>query len=315
MKRKRSIKIVFWVFALLFILMNIIAFMHAYKFTHFSDPSGTLTKNPGALSRSEKIKAVFLGVSNPRPVNTNKPSQRFETIKLKSNKEIECWSISADSSNSTVLIFHGYRGDKSRMLDKANFFLEQGYNVLLVDFMGSGGSEGNQTTIGFKEANEVKTCFDYAANKNQKIYLFGTSMGAVAIMKAIQDHKIIPTGIILECPFGTMYKTTCARFKNMGIPSFPMAGLLLFWGSLQNGFWGFSHNPERYATSIKCPTLLLYGEKDDRVSNEEINKIYNNLNGEKTLKTFPLAGHENYFANYESDWIQYVSDFLKTKIK
>jgi alpha-beta hydrolase superfamily lysophospholipase len=105
------------------------------------------------------------------------------------------------------------------------------------------------------EAEQVKTAFDYlTGNREQNIYLFGTSMGAVAAMKAVSDLNIKPKGIIIECPFGTMYETVCSRFKTMNAPAFPMAGLLVFWGGLQNGFWAFGHNPVAYASNIKCPT-------------------------------------------------------------
>jgi len=89
------------------------------------------------------------------------------------------------------------------MLDKSDIFLSEGYNSFLVDFMGSGGSEGNQTSIGFLEAEYVKSCFDYLTNNGEhNIYLFGTSMVAAATMKAIHDYDIKPKGIIIECPFG-----------------------------------------------------------------------------------------------------------------
>jgi uncharacterized protein len=210
-----------------------------------------------------------------------------------------------------VLIFHGFSGEKSSMLDKSDEFLKLGYNTLLIDFMGSGGSEGDQTTLGFQEAAEVKSCFDYISSLGEKnIVLFGTSMGSVAILKAINDYSIKPSAIILECPFGSMYETVCARFNNMHLPSFPAASLLVFWGGIQNGFWAFDHNPTEYAKNISCPTLLLYGEKDQNVSRAEIDEIFQNLNGHKTLKTYPQAGHENYLKNYKSKWISDVGDFL-----
>jgi pimeloyl-ACP methyl ester carboxylesterase len=140
--------------------------------------------------------------------------------------------------------------------------------------------------------------------------LFGTSLGAVAILKSINDYHIQPTGIIVECPFGSMYKTTCARFNIMKIPSFPMAALLDFWGGVENGFWAFSHNPTQYANAVTCPTLLLYGEEDPKVSREEINEIYKNLKGYKQLKTYPLAAHENYLVKYKQQWINDVQGFL-----
>jgi hypothetical protein len=137
-------------------------------------------------------------------------------------------------------------------------------------------------------------------------------MGAVAIMKAINDYRLAPKGIIIECPFGSMYQTTCARFDNMKVPSFPMAGLLVFWGGVQNNFWAFDHEPTQYAKKINCPVLLLYGEKDTNVSRKEIDDIFANLKGQKQLKTYPLAGHENFLLQYKQQWILDVASFLKT---
>jgi uncharacterized protein len=197
------------------------------------------------------------------------------------------------------------------MLDKSDIFIKLSYNTFLVDFMGSGGSEGNQTTIGYLEAEQVKTAYDFVKDKGEnKIYLYGTSMGAVAVMKAISDYKLNPTGIMIECPFGSMYKTVCARFNALKVPRFPIAGLLVFWGGIQNGFWAFGHNPTEYAKNISCPTLLMYGEKDERVSRKEIDEIFSNLKGEKQLKTYPSAGHENYLIKYKDEWTKDVDEFL-----
>ena len=69
------------------------------------------------------------------------------------------------------------------------------------------------------------------------------------------------------------------RFHKMHLPAFPMAHLLTFWGEIQNGFNTFSHNPKEYAKEINIPTLLMYGEKDKKVSRKEINEIFENLTG------------------------------------
>ncbi|MCS3797816.1 alpha/beta hydrolase [Niastella sp. OAS944] len=291
--------------------MNIIAAFHSYKFTHFAAGNVTKTNNPDKLSVGQKVNTLLFGVSNPRPVNNVIPLAHFTTIRLKSNKEIECWSINTDSAKGTVVLFHGFGGQKSSMLDKAAIFRGLGYNTFLVDFMGSGGSEGNQTTIGYKEAEQVKTCFEYLTKQGEKkICLFGTSMGAVAIMKAIHDFQIKPEAIIIECPFGSMYKTVCARFRSMNVPAFPMAGLLVFWGGVENGFWAFGHNPTKYAKHISCPTLLLYGAKDEKVSKEETDAIFANLKGRKELKIYQEAGHENYLLKYKNEWTRDVEEFM-----
>jgi len=308
--RRKTLKRALWSILIVFILMNVMAIVHAYSFTHFSE--GGKKTNSENLSFGEKLKVLAFGISNPRPTNATLPSRKYETITLQSNKRIECWNIHAENPKGTVILFHGYSGEKSSMIDKSDVFLAMGYNTILVDFMGSGGSEGNQTTIGFYEAEEVKSCYDYVKNTGEKhIYLFGTSMGAAAAMKAINDYHIQPEGLIIECPFGTMYKTVCARFKNMGVPTFPMAGLLTFWGGVINDFNAFDHNPEEYAKKITCPTLLMYGAKDNRVSQQEIRTIYQYLKGKKTLKVYQEAGHENYLKNYKKEWKRDVSVFME----
>lgn len=294
-----------------FVIINIIACFHAYKFTHFDETITQKPKDPKELSITGKLKALVLGVSIPRPLSNFSPNIPFDEITLKSNKSINCWLMETDSAKGTIILFHGYGGQKSKMLDKANVFLKLGYNTLLVDFMGAGKSEGNQCTIGFYEAEQVKTAYDYLTNKGEKnIYLFGTSMGAAAIMKVQNDYQLNVKGIIIECPFGTMLQTVKARFETMHVPSFPMAHLLVFWGGVINGFNAFKHNPSDYASNIKCPILLFYGLQDEKVSMEETNQIFENLKGTKKLVTFSNAAHENYLNKYEEEWTKEVKDFL-----
>ncbi|MEH0153458.1 alpha/beta hydrolase [Limibacter armeniacum] len=307
-----NFKKIFYSLIGLFVLINILAIAQSYKFTHYASSDAKQVTSFKGLTFAEKLKTIFIGFDNPRPVSDVLPTQPFEEVIISSNKDLECWLIKAENPKGTVAIFHGFGGSKSQMLDKATIFLNQGYSVFLVDFMGSGGSEGNQTTIGYKEAFQVKSCMDYLQLQGEEdIYLFGTSMGAVAIMKAIHDYDIAPKGIMIECPFGTMYETVCARFRTVKIPEVPLASFLMFWGGVQNGFWAFGHNPVEYANSINCPTLLMYGEKDVKVSRPEIDAIYSNLKGNKELVTFPLAGHENYLIQYQDAWSNAVKAFLK----
>jgi len=291
------------------ILINLIANFQAYKFSHF-------TKAPDALedstpSKFKKLKSLITGIDNPRPVNTILPVQSYDTVYLESSEKLECWLINQEGSKGTVILFHGYCGEKSGMLKKSEIFLNNGYNVLLVDFIGSGGSEGNLTTIGFREAKDVIASIDFLKSKGEKkIILFGTSMGAVAIMKAIKDYQPEVKSLILECPFGSMRQTVINRFNNMNVPPFALAELLLFWGGVQNGFNTFKHNPAEYAKHIDIPTLLLWGQKDKKVIREEIDNVFLSLKGEKTLITFPNSGHDDYLEKSKEEWEKTITDYL-----
>jgi len=301
----------FYLLLFLFLALNFVAYNHAYQLTHFTPTAGAKKVNPYTLSFGQKVKALLLGIPNPRPENASVPQVPYEEVKLTGDKELAGWLLPVPQPRGTIILFHGYAGEKSGMLDKAAEFNKLGYTAFLVDFMGSGGSTGNQTTIGFHEAAQVNTCWQYIRQRQGgKIYLFGTSMGAVAILKALQHTAQPPTGIILECPFGSMYETVCVRFRLLHIPAFPFAGLLLFWGSVQNNFWAFAHNPSTYAQNVNCPVLLLYGAQDPKVSRAEINRIYQNLPGPKQLCIYPKAGHENYLTKYRPEWVRDVSAFL-----
>jgi len=300
------------VIGFLAILANIIAYNHAYQFTHFTNTSGKRLK-PEDLSLFQKAKVLFTGVSNPKPKNETLPQSPYEVIKIESHEPLEGWLIEAEKPKGVVILFHGYSGSKSGILNYGLAFNQFGYTTLLMDFMGSGGSGGLKTTIGYQESRDVKESYEFIKEKypNQKIILFGSSMGAVSIMKALNDYEMTPDKIILECPFGSFKLTVEKRFEAMKVPSFPFAHLLLFYGGLQNGFNAFKHNPTEYAKRIDAPTLLIYGAKDKRVTIGEIQTIFEHLGGAKELMVLEQSGHENYLVNSQKVWKKKVQSFME----
>lgn len=306
-------KRILWVLAIFFIVANVIVYNHAYCFTHFSDTATERPKRPEELSTLGKIKTLFTGVSVPKPKNSKEPLRPFSTFYLDSYAKIEGWDIPVDSAKGVVILYHGYISCKANMLTYAEAFNQKGYTTILIDFMGSGGSDGVETSIGFKEGCDVKESLAYANKKypDQDIILFGVSMGAVSIMKSVEQYNIHPDKIILECPFGSMLETAKGRFEIMGLPTTPLAHWLIFYGGLQTGFNAFNHNPIDYAKSITIPTLLSVGGLDARVSMEEINSIYDNLQGEKTKVVFQNSRHEMYLNNDSEEWHSVIDSFLQ----
>ena len=131
------------------------------------------------------------------------------------------------------------------MVAEARAFLDMGCSVLLVDFRGSGDSSESYTTVGYYEAEDVAAAVDYARKQlpHSKTILYGGSMGAAAVLRAVASCDVQPDAIIAEAIFDKMLNTVRHRFEAMGVPSFPSAQLLVFWGGRQAGFNGFAHNP------------------------------------------------------------------------
>lgn len=309
---KRVFKFFLGLMAIIFVLANVIAFFHAYRFTHFNSSKKTVTNHIQDLTSSEKLKAILFGVNIPKPKVTTLPKGEYKTIKIPLSKDtIDCWEINVKKPKGTVILFHGYTATKSFLIERAERFQKMGYNTILVDFLGGGDSTGDRCSIGYFEADQVTAVYHYYQKTNHNIILFGSSMGSVAILKSIHDASIKPTATVIECPFGDMLKTVQARFRMMDVPTFPLSHLLVFWGGVQNNFNAFDHNPTKYARQDFVKTLILYGKKDDKVSPEEINGIYNNIPiSSKKVITYMDAGHEDIFEVKPSRWERDIQSFL-----
>ncbi len=294
-----------------FLLLNISAAFHAYRFTHFSSQEVQRSELK-EMSLLEKLGILFFGVSNPRLVNQTLPTEDYETLLIESGEEtLSAWRIEVDSANGEVILFHGYAGTKSSMLAKARLIRKMGFNTTLVDFRGSGESTGHTTTIGYRESEDVRSAVDFVKKiAGNKIYVLGSSMGAVSILKAAAEPSFGAQRIIVECPFSSLLQTSKNRFESMGVPAFPAAHLLVFWGGLENGFWGFSHDVAGYSEAVTIPTMIIYGERDARVRRFEMDHIHDHLAGEKELLIFPQAGHGDYLIHDSAKWVNGVEEFL-----
>ncbi len=302
-----------------FALLNAWAYRHAWAMTHYSS-GGVSTIRPEEMSVFGRARVLLTGVNLPRPANGKSPSEvglPFEThrVGVPDGVEIEAWYVPHSDARASVAMFHGYGTSKSKLLPEARAFHDFGCAVLLIDFRGSGGSTGNTTTLGVFEAADVASASDLARRlvPEKPVILYGRSMGGVAILRAIAHEGVSPAGIVIECPFDRLLGTVGHRFTAMGLPSFPCAELLVFWGGMQHGMNGFSHNPRDYAARVTCPALLMHGADDKRVSVAEVEAVYANLVGEKQLDVFPGVGHEACFRTRPDLWTQQVEAFLERR--
>lgn len=292
-----------WVFIIvIFVLLSqIMIILTAVQLTCFRDNT----------SKASFFNYLILSAKNTTISIPHKNAQMHHL--LSGNETIEILEQEVKKSKGVVLLFHGYRAQKENLSDNASLFRLMGYSTILVDFRASGNSEGNFTTIGYLEAENVKTVYEYAQKKYDNITLYGISMGAASIMRAISVYDLQPSRIILECPFSTMRQTIANRFERFHVPPFLLVDLLTFWGGKLHGFDAFQHNPVDYAKDIHVPTLLMCGDSDPNVKNFETNNIFKTLGtDQKFVHFFIQAGHENYIYRYSDDWYKTVEKFIHT---
>jgi alpha-beta hydrolase superfamily lysophospholipase len=305
---------ILWVLVAQFILLNISSAIYAYRLTHFYSEK---KENVGSPSRNlfTRTWKLFTGPRQVKKSVLEKPSFLYETVQLHTaNKlKIECWYAKADSNASgTVILFHGITSNKSLQLEEAHEFLGWGYNVLMVDLRGHGNSEGITTTIGYREFEEVKLAYDFIAGKGEeRIYLYGVSLGAVIVAKAVVETGIKPAGVILDMPFSSLKSYLKNKARTLGFPGQPFATLTTFWIGLQQGFNGYKHCTVDYVHLLRCPVMMQWGRRDQFILRHETEEIYTAIGStNKKLVVYESAGHESFLKNNPVKWRIELERFL-----
>jgi alpha-beta hydrolase superfamily lysophospholipase len=271
------------------------------------------------MSLWTKARLLLCGVQMARPRSDTTPAEgglAFETHAVPGEAgDLAAWFVPHDQPRGVVLIFHGFRNCKANMLPEAKAFHEMGYACFLVDFRGCGDSAGDATTVGYREADDVASAVGYVRKHwpGQPVVLFGRSMGAAAILRAVGMLEVEADALVLECPFDRMLTAVRVRCRLVSGISSPLAEALVFWGGILHGFNAFAHNPADYARNVRCPVLLMHGALDPRVSEKDMQAIHDALAGKKALCSFAGVGHESYVNRRPAPWREQVETFLANR--
>jgi len=108
------------------------------------------------------------------------------TITTSDNLKLAAWFIQAKKeTKKAVLLLHGYPADKGDILSSM-VFLQEDYNLLLLDFRYFGDSEGSYSTIGIKETEDVLAAVRLLKERGmERIGVWGFSAGAASVLMAL----------------------------------------------------------------------------------------------------------------------------------
>ncbi|MBT3295790.1 MAG: alpha/beta fold hydrolase [Verrucomicrobia bacterium] len=320
LQRKHLIRVALTTLAVGLVLfggLNYLAYKHARAMLCFGDGPGR-TRRPEDLTFKEKTDAVFNGISIPRPVGDRAPTDLAPdaaviSIPSTDSATLAAWYVNRGPATPLMILFHGYTAEKTALLTEARSCLELGASVLLVDFRGSGGSSEAYTTVGLLEADDVTASMHYAHDQlaHPCTVLFGQSMGAAAILRAVHTQHIQPDGVILEAVFDTMLNTVCNRFELMHAPSFPSAQLLMFWAGRQWDVNSFAHKPVDYAASLTCPVLFMHGTADPRAKLVEGRRVFEAAPEPKQFLAFEAVAHNAYVTARPTQWKTAVAALIE----
>jgi pimeloyl-ACP methyl ester carboxylesterase len=104
------------------------------------------------------------------------------------------WKVPSQNG-VTIILLHGYGGNRISMLWHAKRLVKAGYGVLLYDERASGESEGTRRSYGWEDPRDVEGAIRFieteSANATERIGIVGCSIGAqIALQSAAYYPKL-----------------------------------------------------------------------------------------------------------------------------
>lgn len=307
-----------YVLLFVFLFFNIICAFQAYHFTRFDE--NAKSQDPKQMGIPDKTSAALFGVPVPKSkvVDSLTIAHNNVTLTTEDGFKLASWELQHSTTGSvsargTIVMFHGHGSSRSGIIAEATEFYNLGWNVFMTDFRSHGESEGSECYVGYKEVRDVKAAYDHVAATGEKnIVLYGISMGAATVSKAMYDYPPIqPRKIILEMPFASMHEAVEGFVRTMKLPDEPLGTFLTFWGGTELGIWAFANKPEEYVKKISCPALLQWGRKDIRVTEKETDELFANLGSkQKKIVKYDGVAHESICKHSHEKWMQNITAFL-----
>jgi pimeloyl-ACP methyl ester carboxylesterase len=141
----------------------------------------------------------FLTETAPAPSEVSIPANlsfKVEEVKFEGGDGLMMAGWKAPSQNGvTIILLHGYGGNRMAMLWHAKQLVEAGYGVLLYDERASGESEGMRRSYGWEDPRDVAGAIRFIEAESttglERIGIAGCSIGAqIALQSAAADPKL-----------------------------------------------------------------------------------------------------------------------------
>lgn len=250
---------------------------------------------------------IFIGwvLTHPPRVQVKVPvmleGNSYKTVTFPSRQQgvtLHGWFIPAPNSNKTIIFSHGFHNNRVQsdvpVLNIATILTKSGYNVLMFDFRCNGESEGNFTSFGLYEKEDLMGAVDYVKNLDQAgehVGIIGYSMGAAtALLAAAEDSRV--EAVIADSPFADL---TEYLNENLSVwtrlPSIPFNRIILAVIPKMLKIDPMKVSPVKVVTNIGVPVLYIHGTADKDIPTSNSQLLYQASPENKNLWVVDGATH------------------------
>ena len=155
------------------------------------------------LSIRTPVRNAFIFAHPPRRLNwVPQTNLDFREVTFPTRDGLTLFGRFVPGRNyATILLLHGLGGSNVDMFLHAELLAQAGYGVFLIDLRAHGSSDGDTSTYGLHEADDVLGAVDYLLTRvdvnGQKIGVLGISLGAQAALRGALKSEHI-RALVLE---------------------------------------------------------------------------------------------------------------------
>lgn len=237
--------------------------------------------------------------------------------------KLDAWYVANPKpTNKTIVIAHGFAGDKTKMAMYGQMFLNLGYNVLIPDDRAAGKSEGNIIGFGWNDRKDYVRWIQQVVAKNlhAEIAMFGISMGGATTMMTAGEK--LPSNVkafIEDCGYDTVKNEIDFQAQSMyhlpTIPRFPLVDIVSGISKLRAGYFYGEASSVAQLHKNKLPMMFIHGSADTFVPTDMVYKNYAATQGPKELWVVPGAEHAMSFEKNPKLYTTKVKAFLDKYFK
>jgi predicted alpha/beta-fold hydrolase len=167
----------------------------------------------------------------------------------------EGWFFPGLRAAPTIVLCHGYESSRGELLTLVSALQEHQYNAFVFDFAAH-GANGGLTTLGYREADELRKAVDLLAARNDldptRFGLWGYNLGAYAALREAENDKRI-RALVLDSVYDEPEQMVKVGVERNGLGTFPF-----MIRSTQLSF-GYLNNAHRHDPPLSTKLLALNG--------------------------------------------------------
>lgn len=300
-----------------FVVLNLLIFLFlvpsvVFYHTVYRSPKKKRTRECTNLKDEDQVKMFNEGIAWANQYNDHRIPLEIENDGLKLKGEY----LDFGSKKCAVIL----QGRTESLLYSYYFakpYAEMGYNILVVDLIAHGLSDGKYQTGGIKESDDIVKWVDYVQKRfNIESFVFhGICIGAATSVYAtlkMQERgypkveKIVTDGLYMT--YFEMFKKNFESFKKK---AFPMLHLTFVLARIMTGISFFKNKPIEAVAKLQCPILLIYSKEDIFCPKESSEKIFQQVkNPQSELVFFPHGRHSHVRSMNTEEYDKKIKDFL-----